>query len=70
MTVALDVHSASAKDAMHSLAVVGESRIKEVSGRVHGTPGSPEDKNEDPKYQQVQESSEATVEEVFRLNVV
>jgi len=63
MTVALDVHSASAKDAMHSLAVVGESRIKEVSGRVHGTPGSPEDKNEEPKYQQVQEPSEATVEE-------
>jgi len=64
VTVALNVHSATAKDAMHSIGGTVESRLKEVTGSqgesqsrgsLAARPGK--DKIEEPKYQQVPEQS-------------
>merc|ERR1719362_2595626 len=61
VTVALDVHSASAKGAMHSIGGTVESRLKEVTSRGHshsrGSLDPGKDKNEEPKYQQVSNQS-------------
>jgi len=61
VTVALDVHSASAKGAMHSIGGTVESRLKEVTSRGHshsrGSLDPGKDKNEEPKYQQVPNQS-------------